>query len=161
MIIGIAKNEEKRTTDANDNKAKWYRDSIEHSYPLIDLQMDRTGCQRYIRSVGEKVPLPSNCKMCPFLSEEELEYMRRFEPQALAQWVNHEKAKLDKWQHLERIETVSNSGKIKIENKNFGVWGTKYLPEMILLVKVKFVEWSDERVRDYRMSHGHCVASTF
>lgn len=161
MIIGIAKNEEKRTSDAADNKARWYRESIEHSYPLIDLGMGRSECQQYIKSVGEAVPLPSNCKMCPFLSTAELEYLRRFEPQALEQWVGHEKRKLDKWSHLEKIETVTKSGKTKIENKNFGVWGKVYLPAMIQKVKDEFADWSDERVRDYRMSHGHCVSTSF
>ena len=161
MMIGIATKEEKRTTKAEDNKARWYRESIEHSYPLIDLNMDRAACQDYIRSVGETVPIPSNCKRCPFLSEEELEYMRRFESQALLEWVHYEQNKLNRWKHLEQSEVITKTGEIKIENKNFGVWGKKYLPEMIELVKDKFADWTDDQIIEYRMSHGHCVASSF
>lgn len=87
--------------------------------------------------------------------------MRRFERISLEEWIGHEKTKLDRWKHLEAIETITKSGKTKIENKNFGVWGKKYLPEMIELVKSKYEDWSDEQVIDYRMSHGHCVSSTF
>lgn len=69
MMIGIAKSEERRMTNASENKYQWYRESIQHSYPLTELGMDRAACIKYISSVGEKVPLPSNCKMCPFLSD--------------------------------------------------------------------------------------------
>ena len=162
MMIGIAKGEEKRTTVASDRKERWYRESIEHVYPLIDLHMDRELCQRYIESCGHTVPIPSNCMMCPFLSEEE--YLRRFHPQQLEQWIYFEKRKLDKWRHLEKVEVntgTEEAPKIRIQNKNLGVWGKRYLPEMVSTVKAKFASWSDADIIEYRMSHGHCVSSSF
>ena len=161
MRIGIAANEEKRMSEASDRKERWYRESIEHCYPLVDLNMNRQGCQEYIRSVGHDVPIPSNCMMCPFLSLEELEYLRRFCPEALEKWVHYESKKLEKWKHLDSVPVVSSSGKTSIVNKNLGVWGKKYLPEVIEEAREKFSKWTDERIREYRMSHGHCVASAY
>ena len=161
MIIGIAKNEEKRMSSAEDNKASWYRESITHSYPLVELGMDRAACQEYIKSVGEEVPLPSNCIFCPFASLEEIEWLRRNYSESLNEWVALEKAKLNKWRHLDAIEVKTKSGKTKIENRNLGVWGKRYLPEIIETAKEKFADWSDERVHEYRMSHGHCVSTSF
>lgn len=161
MIIGIAKNEEKRMTNAEDNKASWYRESVTHSYPLVELGMDRAACQRYIISLNETVPLPSNCVMCPFLSLEELEWIRRNKAEALKEWVALEQAKLNKWSHLDSIEVTTKSGKKKTENRNLGVWGKRYLPEMIEVAKEKFADWSDARIHEYRMSHGHCVNTSF
>lgn len=161
MIIGIADGEQKRMTDASTNKARWYRESIQHCYPLVELGMNRQACQGYIREQGYAVPIPSNCKMCPFLSEEELEYLRRFEPDSLEQWMGYERDKLHKFSHLNRVIVVTKSGNERIENKNFGVWGNVYLPEMIERVRVKFLHWSDDKIKEYRMSHGHCVASSF
>jgi 3'-phosphoadenosine 5'-phosphosulfate sulfotransferase (PAPS reductase)/FAD synthetase len=164
MMIGIAKNEEKRMSDASQRKERWYSESIEHQYPLVDLQMDRKACQDYIKSVGHKVPIPSNCMMCPFLSEEELEYLRRFEPAALEKWIYFEKRKLHRWSHLESVPVnkgTDTTPRIVYVNKNLGVWGKKYLPEMVNIVAEKFKAWTDDMIIDYRMSHGHCVASAY
>lgn len=162
MVIGIAAKEEKRTSNAADRPEKWYAASIEHSYPLVEMGMDRQGCQDYIKSVGKEVPIPSNCVMCPWLSIEELEYIRRFLPERLARWVQLEQNKLNKWKHLEAVEVISPKGKVSIKNNNLGVWGTtKYLPEKIEEAKAMFSDWTDERVIEYRNSHGHCVSSTF
>jgi hypothetical protein len=161
MIIGIADGEQKRTTEACNNKARWYPESIEHSYPLVEMGMDRKACQDYIKSKGYEIPIPSNCKMCPFLSEEELEYLRRFEPLALEQWVGYEARKLHKFSHLNAVEVKTKTGQTRIENKNFGVWGVTYLPEMIEKVRAKFQHWSDAQIKEYRMSHGHCTQSVF
>ena len=161
MIIGIAANEEKRMSNAEDRKERWYRESITHEYPLVDLGMDRAKCQEYIKSVGHAVPIPSNCMMCPFLSEEELEYLRRFCPEALEEWIYFERRKLDKWSHLNAVPVVSASGKTTIVNKNLGVWGKRSLPEMVKIVREKFASWSDEKIIEYRNSHGHCVATAY
>ncbi|MBE0362231.1 hypothetical protein PULV_a4048 [Pseudoalteromonas ulvae UL12] len=164
MMIGIAKNEEKRMSDAADRKERWYRESIEHIYPLVDMNMDRKGCQTYIKSVGHKIPIPSNCMMCPFLSEEELEYLRRFEPKALENWIYYEKRKLNRWSHLEAVPVnkgTDDEPRIVYVNKNLGVWGKRRLPEMVSIVQEKFKNWTDDMIIDYRMSHGHCVASAY
>lgn len=161
MLIGIADGEQKRMSSAAENKARWYRESVEHSYPLVELRYNRQACQDYIRSMGEKVPIPSNCKMCPYLAPQELEYLRRFEPDSLSQWVGYEQAKLHKFRHLDSVEITNRHGKTTIENKNYGVFGKIYLPEMIEKVKREYASWSDAQIRDYRNSHGHCVASVY
>lgn len=161
MIIGIAANEEKRMSKAEDRKERWYRESITHEYPLVDLGMDRAKCQSYIKSVGHAVPIPSNCMFCPFLAKEELEYLRRFCPEALSEWIYFERRKLDKWSHLEAVPVVSASGKTTTVNKNLGVWGKRTLPEMVAIVQKEFASWSDERIKDYRNSHGHCVSTAY
>jgi hypothetical protein len=47
MLIGIAKGEEGRCGEAME---KWMRETVERVYPLIDLGLDRQGCQDYIAS---------------------------------------------------------------------------------------------------------------
>lgn len=168
MMIGIARNEEKRCSRADEHQDAWYRESIEHVYPLIDLGMDRKACQDYLHSKGLRV-VPSNCMGCPFMSIEELEYLRRFHPESLQDLVELEAAKLKKHSAKNAVPvldkagnpTLDRHGNIKTKNMNYGVFGTKYLPEIIKEAAERFVDWSDERVREYRYSHGHCVASKY
>jgi 3'-phosphoadenosine 5'-phosphosulfate sulfotransferase (PAPS reductase)/FAD synthetase len=168
MIIGISKGEEKRTSDASESKQRWYRESIQHSYPLIPLGYDRQKCQDFLHARNLRV-IPSNCIFCPFLSKEELEYISRFHPEELKHWVTLEQNKLDRFQHLNKVQKLDKDGKPaldrhgepKLQNKNYGVFGVKPLPVVIKEAKEEFAEWSDERVRDYRYSHGHCVSTSY
>ncbi|WP_137887671.1 hypothetical protein [Pseudomonas sp. 2FE] len=130
-------------------------------YPLIDLGMDRAACQQYIASQGQIVPPPSNCRSCPWLSLEELEYLRRFDPAHLEVWVELEAAKLEKHRDKENLIVTTANGTTKIVNKNYGVWGVDPLPKKIAQAKEKFSDWTDARLREYRMSHGHCVATAY
>ncbi len=145
MLIGIGGDEEKRL--GGEAKAKWMRLSIDRAYPLVDLGWDRQGCQDYIKSIGFEVPLPSNCMFCPFISEVELIWLQRNYPEAYAKWVKIEAAKLEANKHK--------------GDKNLGVWGRKTLPQVLAEAKVKYADWSDERLTEYRMSHGHCVMSKY
>jgi 3'-phosphoadenosine 5'-phosphosulfate sulfotransferase (PAPS reductase)/FAD synthetase len=168
MMIGIAAGEEGRVSDPSKSPKRWYRESIETVYPLIDLGMDRQACQDYLHAKGMYV-IPSNCKACPFLSLEELEYLRRFYPDDLDDWVVLEKAKLDK--HADKSAIVvtdsdgnpvlDRKGKVKTQNKNYGVFGVTPLPEKIKEAEEKFRDWTDEQVQHYRYSHGHCVATAY
>lgn len=147
VLIGIAQGEEKRCADVQADPNKWKRETVEIEYPLIDLGMDRAGCQKYIAKVGHEVPTPSNCRRCPFMSEEELVWMHRFMPDVFEDWVRQERVKL---------EANTHKG-----DKNFGVWGKKTLPEVLARALEKFGDWTDEQLHDYKMSHGHCVASKY
>lgn len=168
MMIGIAKGEEKRVSDPSKSPKRWYRESIEPIYPLIDMGMDRAACQELLHSKGMYV-IPSNCKACPFLSLPELEYLRRFYPKDLQDWVHLEAAKLEK--HADKnsvIVTGKNGepkldrhGKPKVANKNYGVFGVTPLPAKIREAKEAYSSWSDERIAEYRYSHGHCVATSY
>ncbi|MFT6904198.1 MAG: hypothetical protein ACJAS1_000848 [Oleiphilaceae bacterium] len=168
MMIGIAKGEEKRMSHAADSPKRWYRDSIETIYPLVDLGMGRQECQDLLHSKDMHV-IPSNCKACPFLSLEELEYLRRFHPESLDEWVGLEAAKLYKHRDKNSVIVTDKEGNVKLDkngdpktaNKNYGVFGVKALPVKIEEAKEKFSDWSDARVAEYRYSHGHCVSTAY
>ncbi|WP_342632739.1 phosphoadenosine phosphosulfate reductase family protein [Marinobacter alkaliphilus] len=168
MMIGIAKGEETRMADPAKNPNRWYRESIEPVYPLVDMGMDRAACQKLLHAKGLYV-IPSNCKACPFLSEPELEYLRRFYPEALADWVELEAAKLKK--HADKSAVIvtdkegnpkrDREGRVKVENRNYGVFGVTPLPAKIRQAKETYESWSDEDIIAYRYSHGHCVSTAY
>ena len=163
-LIGIASGEERRIADHSKNPNKWFRECVDVQYPLVDLGMDRKACQEYIRNAGHIVPPPSNCILCHFANLTELEYVRRFEPESMAEWIQLERAKLDKYRHLDEApngeeHNVGNKGARKI--RNLGVFGVKSLPEKVEEARLKHMEWSDDQVREYRFSHGHCAASKY
>jgi hypothetical protein len=168
MIIGIAKGEERRMQDAKSNPKRWYRDSIENVYPLVEEGMDRAACQEYLHSRNMYV-IPSNCMACPFMSLEELEYLRRFHPDSLSDLVQLEANKLLKHKDKESIivtdddgdPVLNRNGEVKTVNKNYGVWGVVRLPEKIKEAAIKLSDWSDDDIKGYRYSHGHCVANVF
>lgn len=163
MMLGIAAGEEKRanTPERHAKRPVWYQQAVEPIYPLIDLGMNRQGCQDYLKSIDQPVPLPSNCKFCPFLSLEELEFVRRFYPADLEHWIRLEAAKLEKYKDRYETPVLKNGLIVGTKNTNYGVFGTTPLPTKVEEAKTKFSSWSDERVREYRMSHGHCVASVY
>lgn len=144
MLIGFAHNESRGSNPAT--WPKWKQASVDQLYPLQDMRMDRKACQDYIRSLGFIVPPPSNCMTCPFLDEVELVYLYRFHPEVYFNWVRQEQAKIDRNQD---------------KPNNFGVWGKRLLPQVLEEALVKYGEWSDERLIEWKMSHGHCVMSRY
>ena len=147
MLIGIAKGEEKRMADPLADPAKWRRETLSMEYPLVDLGYDRSACQKYIMEAGHKVPIPSNCIICPFMGEVELLWLHRNMPDDYHDWVAIEQAKVDANLHM--------------GDKNLGVWGKKYLPEVLRGAIEKFGHMSNIELDDYKMSHGHCVMSKY
>jgi hypothetical protein len=141
VLVGIAKGEEKRVMDPA-KQEKWMQKSIEVVYPLIDLGLDRAGCQEYIKSVDQPVPLPSNCMRCPFLSKVELLWMYRFRREAFDEWVE--------------LEATRDTKKQRVT-----VWGTKTLLEVLAEAQAEHGHMSDAELQEYKMSHGHCVASKY
>lgn len=147
VLIGIAAGEEKRAGSNEESAQVWMRMAINKRYPLLDLGMDRQACQDYISSVGAEVPPPSNCILCPFMSEQELLYLYKFLPEWYYKWVELEAAK---------IAANTHAG-----DKNFGVWGKKLLPEKLEEAIKKYGHMTDEELKEYKMSHGHCVMSKY
>lgn len=147
VLVGIAKGEESRVADPSKEKNRWKRESIITRYPLIELGMDRGNCQGYIRAVGKKVPMPSNCVFCPFLSEIELIWLFRNMKPDYHIWVEIERNKLERFK--EKGE------------KNYGVFGRKTLPEVLETALAKYGHYTDEQLWEHKMSHGHCVASKY
>lgn len=59
VVIGIAADEQDRAmTSTAKNYVCWY--------PLIELGLDRSACQKVIREAGLPVPPKSGCWLCPF-----------------------------------------------------------------------------------------------
>lgn len=129
---------------------KWFVEAIEKVYPLIDLGMDRQACQDYIRLAGHTVPPPSNCMLCPFMSEIELLWLQRNHPEDYEDWVRIERAKIE--EHARRGTPPE---------KNFGVWSTKLLPEKLMEAEAKHGHMTNADLDEYKMSHGHCVGSVY
>lgn len=147
VLIGIAKGEEKRV-QSGDGPNVWMNKTIQKQYPLIDLGMDRKACQDFIE-IYMKVPIPSNCVLCPFMSLQELLYLYRVLPHRYQEWVDLEAAKIE-----------NNKDKVS-PDKNLGVWGKKLLPEILKEAEQKFGHMTIKDLREYKMSHGHCVASKY
>jgi 3'-phosphoadenosine 5'-phosphosulfate sulfotransferase (PAPS reductase)/FAD synthetase len=147
VLVGISRGEEKRMADPAKEKKKWKRESITTVYPLVEMGMDRGDCQRCIRAFGHEVPLPSNCILCPFLSEIELVWLYKIMPEDYREWVELERRKIEKF---------ADKG-----DKNYGVWGKKLLPEVLEGALAKYGHLSDSELWDFKMSHGHCVASKY
>lgn len=174
MMIGIAKGEESRvnapTVDqimfniieeygVDGKKPKsgdhvWMTKNVNRIYPLIDLGFDRAACQEYLASRGMPIPRPSNCKFCPYKSKIEVLEMIRFFPNDFAMWAELEDAKLKHWAGRVNPKT----GEIV---PNHGVKGTKTLREFAAEAEKEFGHYSDAQVREYIMSHGHCVKSKY
>jgi len=146
VLLGIARGEETRASTNESSVASWMRYCIDKQYPLIELEMNRQDCQDYIASVGHVIPPPSNCILCPFMSYQELLHLYRFEKK----WY-------DTWVRLEANKIMANS---HVEN-NMGVWGKKLLPQALEVAIEKYGHMTNEELRDYKMSHGHCVMSKY
>lgn len=147
MLIGIAKGEEGRCGEAIE---RWMQVCVKRVYPLIDLGLDRQGCQDYIASCNKPVPPPSNCMLCPFMSEIELLWLFNNYPQDYADWVVLEQNKIDRF----RREGLEDS-------KNLGVWGKKLLPQKLAEAQVRYAHMTPAMINEYKMSHGHCVKSKY
>ena len=151
ILLGIAKGEEQRVAKSEGKGPKWFIESIEKKFPLIEYGMDRKACQEYIESVGELIPYPSNCIICPFMSLQELLYLYRFNRAWYLKLCQMERVK---------IERCKEEG--QDPDKNLGVWGTKkLLPEVLEEAIEKHGHMTDEELEEYKMSHGHCVMSTY
>lgn len=146
VLIGIAGGEEKRVAGATTGIV-WMDQCIDRVYPLVDLAMDRKACQEYIASVGQEVPPPSNCILCPFMSEIELLWLYRSMPDSYQDWVEMEANKLKANEHL--------------GERNLGVWGRKTLPQKLEDAEAKHGHMTMDELNEYKMSHGHCVASKY
>jgi hypothetical protein len=154
MIIGIALGEEGRVSEDDPDATGW-QSKIGRVYPLIEESMDREACQKYIASTGNEVPIPSACIICPFMNDQELLYIYRFQRDWYEKWVELERNKIEAGAYKgDLTKTMNSEGKIV---DNLGVWSKKLLPEKLIEVKAKYGHMTDEEVRDYRFSHGHCV----
>lgn len=163
VLIGIAKGEEERVEKAKNAKVgKWMQLSIDRVYPLIDIGYDRAKCQKGIKRYGHTVPLPSNCRRCPYISLVELLWQYRFDREAFDEWVVLEQNKL--WyDNNGRPRSPKNQAKIAAGEAipSLGVFGTKTLEEKLADAQRKHGHMTDDQLHKYKMSHGHCVATSW
>jgi hypothetical protein len=75
VCIGISTDEIQRVSN---KRVMPYEQPV---YPLIDLGLDRSGCQRVIAEAGLPVPPKSSCFFCPFHRPQMWSEMRRDEPE--------------------------------------------------------------------------------
>ena len=160
VLIGIAHGEEKRSSTNEESPLAWMRDCINKIYPLIPEGMDRQACQDYIESVGHTIPIPSACVLCPFMNEQELLYLYRFDRRSFDEWVILEQNKIEANAYEGDITKTWSVKKGSVVD-NLGVWGLKLLPEKIIEVIKKHGHMTDAELIEYRMSHGHCVKSKY
>lgn len=146
VLIGIAREEEKRASTNEESPHVWMKKCVNKIYPLIENGMNRKDCQDYIISVGREVPVPSNCILCHFMDEKELLLLYRTQKH----WFNI-------WVKLESNKILANS---HVEN-NLGVWGKKLLPQVLEKAKSKWGHMTTDELKEHRMSHGHCVMSKY
>lgn len=77
----------------------------------------------------------------------EILWLYRNLPEEFEQWIYHEKRKLEK---------NKNNGK-----RNLGVKGEKDLNQVLEEAIAEFGHLTDQELDDYKMSHGHCVMSSY
>lgn len=148
VLIGFTVDEQDRIATDKEISSKWMRLAIERAYPLVWMGWDRHKCQEYIASLGEKVPPPSNCEMCPFMTKIELLWLYRNRRAKFNKWASYERNKLTKFAHL---------GK-----SNVGVFGSqKTLLEVVKEAEKQYGHMTDEEIAAYKFSHGHCVKSRY
>jgi hypothetical protein len=126
-------------------------------YVFETYKIDREGCQKYIASTGHEVPIPSACILCPFMNDQELLYLYRFQRDWYERWVQIERDKIVNSAYKGDLTKTRNSEGDIVEN--LGVWGGagQLLPEILIEVQEKYGHMTDKEVREYRFSHGHCV----
>lgn len=160
MLIGIAKGEESRIEKAQDCVVgKWMSLAVDRQYPLIDLGLDRAGCQQGIEDYGHPIPMPSNCRRCPFISEAELLWQYRFDRAAFEEWVDMEDTKIA--YDVIRPRSKKNQERLAAGETipSNGVFGKRRLMEVLTDAERKFGHMTDKELHEYKMSHGHCVKS--
>lgn len=146
LILGFAKGEERRTANGNKFDAKWKKATVYRCFPLIEEGIDRQGCIDYNEANFEHKIFPSNCMRCFYQSRQEILWLFKNEPQKFWEWVEAEKAKKSKYGDVE---------------KNYGVYGTKDLEQILQEAIDQFGHWSDEQLEEYKYSHGHCMKSKY
>jgi hypothetical protein len=167
-LIGISKGEESRIAksvlqpmlpmfsgveEKVDKTPKWLIECVNRLYPLIDLQMDRSDCIRYIADSNEYVPPPSNCVFCPYKSHREVWATKRKYPALFEFWLSLEAAKKAAWE-----------GRLDKEGRlipNYGVKGKTSLAEYADEAERRYGHLSLQELEDYIFTHGHCNATKF
>lgn len=181
-IIGISKLEESRLFNVEKETKKWFKNSIDVVYPLIDIGFSRQDCQDYLKSVNVEIPFPSSCLFCQYSSVGiELLFLYHTYTKDFYRWVEYEQKKLDAYagKTKEVIEyddayedaitgeyIYINPRKVIKPIKNVGVVGKIHtkgpkkgqavtLLDALDEAKQKYPNITLDEINAYKFSHGH------
>jgi len=158
VLIGFAKDEEMRAIKSIKvlhTLPKYKQRHFQYVFPLIEEGWNRQSAQDIITQYHPYLIPPSNCMICFYQSDQELIWLERNHPEEFYEWVEMEKAKLDRFANDPNV-------------KNNGVYGAVNLLQKLEMAKdkkdgngVRLGDYTDEQLWEYKMSHGHCVKSSF
>ena len=158
ILIGFAKDEEVRAIKSKKilhTLPQYKQRHIQYVFPLIEEGWNRQIAQDIIKQYHPYLVPPSNCMICFYQSDQELIWLERNHPEEFAEWVEMESAKLERFANDPNV-------------KNNGVYGAVTLPQKLQMAKdkkdsngVRLGDYTDEQLWEYKMSHGHCVKSSF
>ncbi len=162
MVLGMAQGEERRCAaraptlfplPESRGEPLWLQRTYDRVYPLIELGLDRAGAQQVIAEKAPfPVPVPSNCRLCPFASDAEIAYVDRRFPDDMERWCVYEERKLAKNAHEPR--NLGVDGKLTKDGR------TVTLREHVLpRARAAFGGYSTRQLAQIRFSHGHSTAS--
>lgn len=152
VLIGFAYGEERRAKKSKANlDPVWMQNSVVKSFPLIPEKINRKKAQEIIRKLGYKVPIPSNCMICPFMSKQELLWLYRKYPEQFGEWEELEDNK---------IQQCKRRG--VDDKKNMGALGTKKtLAQNLEFAQKKYGHMTDKELYDYKFSHGANISGGY
>jgi hypothetical protein len=148
VLIGFSEGEESRAFKSSKLQRKqsmtegdiWEK-ALNREYPLITCQIDRGKCQELITEYIGYCPMPSNCMLCPYQSNQEILWLYRNHPEQFDLWIEIEQRKIKRYE-----------GKV---DKNHGVYNSnKTLSDKLKLAIDKYGHLTDEELAEYKMSHG-------
>lgn len=147
VLIGFAKGEEKRVEKSlkiqerdYNSKEDNFEKGIFREFPLVEEGMSRESCQKYIEEKIGYCPAPSNCVLCPYMSDVELIWLFK-----------NDLKSFELWERIESNKISRDQGK----EKNFGPFcSKKTLREKLESALEKYKNWTDEQIAEYKFSHG-------
>jgi len=145
VMIGFARGEERRVKPAPQG---YMTATVQRIHPLIDLGLDRSGCQAGTQALGFEVPYPSNCMHCPYHTPLDLVRLHRKHPESFELWSAFEARKLsaEKWQGT----------------RNHTVFGNdKTLPENLAAALKEYGHLDIPELDALRMTRGHANTTGF
>lgn len=148
LILGFAVGEESRTKNGNKFDDVWKKLNVVRYFALIEDKITRQICIDYNEEKISHTVWPSNCLRCFYQSDQEVLWLYRFYPEKFFEWVEAEALKIFKYQCLGH-------------EKNFGVYGKITLIDKLKKALKLYGNWSDDRLCEYKYSHGHCIKSTY
>ena len=145
VLIGLTAEESGRCQEKS--RPLWMRRCIDIRYPLQEMRATRSDAQTIITGYGYRVPCPSSCRCCPFLTLRDLLWKYRTRPEEYEELLCLENTKLSRFEHL--------------GEKNYGVYGAMRLPQALTKAEHLFGHLSNSELTEARQRDGHGVRSKY